>query len=175
MLRSQKENLLKEFQVIFNKSATGVLVDYQGMSVEELTSLRKLLYENGTKIKILKNTLARKASQGTPFQILSDHFISTRALVYNSEDVVSPSKVLSKEVENIENLKLISGVLVSKGEAQILDESQIKDLGNLPSKEELIAKLLFLLNAPITNFARVLSEIPASFVRVLQNIVDSKK
>lgn len=174
MLKSQKAELVEEFNGIFSEAVTGILVEYQGMTVEELTKLRKSLYENGTRMRVVKNTLAKRASEGTPFEGLGEFFTKTRALVYNPEDVVSPAKIITKAAEENEKLKVIAGVLVSGDQSEVLDQAGIKALGNLPSKEELIAKLLYVLNAPITNFVRTLNEVPSSFVRVLQATADSK-
>ena len=106
---------------------------------------------------------------------LAKDFIETRALVYSSSDPVNPAKLIIKEAETNNKIKLVVGVLNSEGTAKILDVPEITALGKLPTKEVLIAKLLYVLNAPATNVARVLNEIPSSFVRVLQAVADSKK
>jgi len=175
MERAAKEKLVKEFSEIFSTAITGVLVDYKGATVEELTNLRKSLHEKTGKFRVLKNSLAKIAVAGTPFESLGDQFTQTRALVYSTEDPAGPAKVITEEIEKNERMKLVGGVLVSGGKSELLDINEIKALGNLPGKEELQAKLLYLMNGPITNFARVLNEVPGSFVRVLQAISDSKK
>jgi large subunit ribosomal protein L10 len=174
MERAEKEALVKDFNEIFSSAITGVLVDFKGSTVEELTILRKTLYEKGSKMRVIKNTLAKLAASGTPFEPLKAHFEQTRALIYSTEDPATPAKIVSGVVEKNQNLKLIAGLLVTAGNGTLLDAEGVKALGNLPSKEELLAKLLFLLSAPATQFARVLNEVPASFVRVLQSIADSK-
>ena len=174
MIRSAKKSLINEYSTIFKTCATGILIEFQGMSVEEITQLRKRLYESGSKMRILKNTLAFIASKGTPLEKIQDHFVNTRALIYNPQDVVAPAKVIVKYVKEFETLSVISGVLVTGEKSEILDTEGVTQLGNLPGKEELTAKLLFLLKAPITNFVRTLNEIPASLVRVLEAISDSK-
>ena len=175
MDKAIKETLVKEFNEIFSSAVTGVLVDYKGSTVEELTNLRKTLYGKSSRMRVVKNTLAKLAVEGTPFAELSDYFKETRALVYSLDDPTAPAKIISEEVAKNDNLKLVAGVLVTSGKGEILDAGAIKDLGNMPSKEELLVKLLFLMNAPATNFVRVLNEVPASFVRVLQAIADAKE
>ena len=175
MDRATKEILVKEYKDLFSSAITGVLVDYKGLNVEELTELRKTLFEKNSKFRVLKNSLAKIAVEGTPFENLGGHFVETRALVYSQEDVAAPAKIVSEAAKKNEKIKLISGVLVSGEKGEVLDPQGIKALGNLPSKEELIAKLLFVMNAPITNFARVLNEVPSKFVRTLQAIADSKE
>ncbi|MGK0288684.1 MAG: large subunit ribosomal protein L10 [bacterium] len=175
MNRSTKEVLVSEFKEIFESSVTGVLVDYQGLTVEELTTLRKALFTGQSRMRILKNTLAKRAAEGTPFESLSEQFVSTKAFVYSSEDVVAPSKILTEQAKKNDRVKIVGGTLVSKGTGELLDLDGVKALGSLPSREELVAKLLYVLNAPVTNFVRTLNEIPASFVRVVQAVADSKQ
>ena len=175
MDKATKEALVKEFNEIFSSAVTGVLVDYKGSTVEELTNLRKTLYGKSSRMRVVKNTLAKLAVEGTPFEGLSDYFKETRALVYSVDDPAAPAKIITEEIAKNDNLKLVAGVLVSSGKGEVLDAGAVKDLGNLPSKEELLVKLLFLMNAPATNFVRVLNEVPSSFARVLQSIADSKE
>lgn len=174
MDRATKEATIKEFNDIFSNTASGVLIDFQGTTVEEITKLRKTLYEQNSKLRVLKNRLAKIGAKDTPAEGLADQFVQTRAFVYSEEDVVAPAKVIFKEAKDNKKIKVIGGLLVSGDKAQVLDINGIEALGNLPSREELIAKLLYVLNAPITNFARTLNEIPASFARVIQAIADSK-
>lgn len=175
MERSEKEVLIKEFNEIFSTAVSGVLVDFQGCTVEELTNLRKTLHEKNSKFRVIKNRLAKIAAEGTPYEGLTDHFVQTRAFVYSDEDVASAAKIILKEAKSNEKIKVIAGGLVTGETGQVLDAAGVEALSNMPSREDLISKLLFLMNAPITNFARVLNEVPASFVRVLQSIADSKE
>lgn len=175
MERSTKEALVAEFKEIFSSAVAGILVDYKGLTVEDLTNLRKTLYEKNSRMRVLKNTLAKIAVKDTPFEPLGEYFESTRALVYSTDDPAAPAKIISKESDKNDKLDLISGLLVSGDRSELLDKQGVKNLGNLPSQEELLVKLLFLMNAPSTNFVRTLNEVPASFVRVLQAIADSKE
>jgi large subunit ribosomal protein L10 len=175
MDRATKELLVKEYKELFSSAITGVLVDYKGLNVEELTELRKTLFEKKSRFRVLKNSLAKIAVAGTPFEELGEQFVETRALVYSADDVVAPAKIVTDAVKKNEKIKLISGLLVSGDKGEVLDGQGVKALGNLPSKEELITKLLFVMNAPITNFARLLNEVPAKFVRTLQAVADSKE
>ena len=175
MDRATKERLVEEYKSLFSSAVTGVLVDYKGLSVEELTTLRKTLYEKSSKFRVMKNSLARLAVAGTPFEELSEHFVETRALVYSEDDVAGPAKVITKEAKDNDNLRLVAGVLVSGEKGELLNDNEVKALGNLPSKEDLLVQLLFVMNAPATNFVRVLNEIPSGLVRVLQAAADSRE
>jgi large subunit ribosomal protein L10 len=174
MEKAAKELLMKEYKELFSSAITGVLVDYKGLNVEELTGLRKILFEKNSKLRVLKNSLAKIAAAGTPFEKLGDQFVETRALVYSQEDVLAPAKIIAEAAKKNEKIKLISGVLVTGKKGEILDSLGIKALANLPSKEELLVQLLYVMNAPITNFVRVLNEVPGKFVRTLKAIADSK-
>jgi len=175
MDRAVKETLVKEYKELFTSAITGVLVDYKGLDVEELTQLRKRLHEKQSKFRVIKNSLAKIAIAGTPFEGLGEHFTETRALVYSQDDVAAPAKIITDAAKANDKLKLISGVLVSGENGELLDNAGIKALGNLPGKEELLVSLLYVMNAPITNFVRVLNEVPGKFVRTLQAVVDSKE
>lgn len=172
MDKATKQELVTDYNGIFQSAQVGVVVDFKGMTVDELTKLRKSLYEKGSRFRVLKNTLAKRGADGTPFEGIKDQFVKTRALVYSDEDIVSAAKIMSTEAKANEKLSIVGGLLVNNGEGEVLDEAGIIALGSLPSKEELIAKVLFVLNAPITNFVRTLNEVPASFVRVLQAAAD---
>ncbi len=175
MDRALKETLVKEYNEVFSSAKTGVLVDYKGTTVEELTNLRKSLYEKNSRFRVVKNSLAKLAAEGTPFESLSEHFTQTRALVFSDEDVAAPAKIISKAAKDNKKIKLIAGVLVSGEKGELLDADSVVELGDLPSREELLVQLLYLMNAPATNCVRVLNEIPCSFVRILQAVADSKE
>ena len=125
-------------------------------------------------MKVIKNSLASIASNDTPFAELADQFTKTRAIVYSDGDPVEQAKVLSEQAANIENLKILAGILVGDGKTSILDSSQVEALSKLPSREELIVKLLFLFQAPATQFVQTLNAVPVKFVRTLAAIRDSK-
>ena len=174
MDRIQKEAQVKELNSIFNKMTVGVLIDYRGIEANQIVELRKKLNGSSSTMKVIKNSLARIASNDTPFAELADQFTKTRAIVYSDGDPVEQAKVLSEQAANIENLKILAGILVGDGKTSILDSSQVEALSKLPSREELIVKLLFLLQAPATKFVRTLNAVPVKFVRTLAAILDSK-
>ena len=174
MDRIQKEAQVKELNSIFNKMTACVLIDYRGIEANQIVELRKRLKASSSTMRVIKNSLARIASNDSPFAELADQFTKTRAIVYSDGDPVEQAKVLSEQAANIENLKILAGILVGDGKTNILDSSQVEALSKLPSREELIVKLLFLLQAPATQFVRTLSAVPVKFVRTLAAIRDSK-
>ena len=174
MDRIQKEAQVKELNSIFNKMTVGVLIDYRGIEANQIVELRKKLNDSSSTMKVIKNSLARIASNDSPFAELADQFTKTRAIVYSDGDPVEQAKVLSEQAANIENLKILAGILVGDGKSTILDSSQVEALSKLLSREELIVKLLFLLQSPATQFVRTLNAVPVKFVLTLAAIRDSK-
>tara|TARA_B100000579_G_scaffold424832_1_gene429777 strand:+ start:2033 stop:2560 length:528 start_codon:yes stop_codon:yes gene_type:complete len=170
----EKEAQVNELNSIFKKMTAGVLIDYRGIEANQIVELRKKLNGSSSTMKVIKNTLARIASNETPFAELADQFTKTRAIVYSDGDPVEQAKVLSEVAAKNENLKILSGILIEDGKTSILDSSQVEALSKLPSREELIVKLLFLLQAPATQFVRTLNAVPMKLVTTLAAIRDSK-
>ena len=174
MERSQKEAQVNELRSIFENMSAGVLVDYRGIEANQVVELRKQLNEATSTMKVIKNSLARIAAKDTPFSELADQFTQTRAIIYCDGDPVVQAKVLSKAAKNIENLKILAGILVGDSKTSILNTGEVEALSKLPSREDLIVKMLFLLEAPATKFVQTLNAVPVKFVRTLAAIRDSK-
>ncbi len=174
MDRSQKEAQVAEIREIFTSASAGVLVDYRGLEANQLVELRQQLNKSASAMKVIKNTLARIASEGTPFAVMESEFVETRALVYSAEDPVGQAKILTDFVKENPKLIIKAGVLADANRTSLLKAEEVEALAKLPSREELIVKLLFLMQAPATQFVRTLNEVPAKFVRALSAIADSK-
>lgn len=174
MERSQKEAQVSELRSIFKNMSAGVLVDYRGIEANQVVELRKKLNDASSTMKVIKNSLARIAAEDTPFAELADQFTQTRALVYCDGDAVQQAKVLSEASKSLENLKILSGILVGDNKTSILNTGEVEALSKLPSREELIVKLLFIMQSPATQFVHTLNAVPAKFVRTLAAVRDSK-
>lgn len=174
MNRTEKEAMVTMLSEVFATSQVGLLVDYRGLKVSEVTDLRRRLRENDAQMKVLKNRMAKIAIRETPFQSLEGELTETRAFVYGPDPVAS-AKAVTKYLSDNDKLKYISGVLVTPGGATVLDTVRVKELGDLPSREELLAKLMGVLNAVPAKFVRTLNEIPAKFVRTLAAVQQSKE
>jgi large subunit ribosomal protein L10 len=174
MERSQKEAQVNELRSIFNSISAGVLVDYRGIEANQVVELRKKLNDASSTMKVIKNSLARIAAENTPIAELADQFTQTRALVYSDGDAVQQAKVLSEAAKSLDKLKILAGILVGDSKTSILNSGEVEALSKLPSREELLMKLLFLMQAPATQFVRTLNAVPAKFVRTLAAIRDSK-
>ncbi len=174
MKRTEKEAAVQAYAQIFKDSTVGFLVDFRGMNVSSVTELRRRLNEAKTGMKVLKNRMAKIAVTGTPFESLKDKMTQTRALVFGTEPV-APAKVVVKYGQENDKFKVVAGVLITGTALTLLDLPRVKALATLPSRVELLAKLLFLFKAPQTRFVRTLNEVPAMFVRALAAVRDQKE
>lgn len=171
MNRSEKAAEIESLRERFASARLTILADYKGLSVASLTELRSQLRESSSTLKVIKNRLAKIAVEGSTAESLKDHFVGTTAVCTSTDDPVGPAKVLVEFAKKNEQLKIKLGLLKEKP----LDLSEIKALAELPSKEELLAKLVGSMNAPATNLANVLSQIPRQLVNVLSAIKDQKE
>ena len=132
-----------------------VLVDYRGLTVAEDTVLRQELREAGIVYKVCKNTMMKRAFEGTDYAQLSDYLAGPSALVVSKEDATAPARILAKFAKNAPALELKAGVV----EGAVYDTAGLLELSKIPSREELLSKLLGSIKSPIADFARVLKQI----------------
>lgn len=165
MTRATKEQEVKAIAEKLQKAKAAFLVDFKGMKVEQVTSLRKKLHPAEAEMKVVRNTLAKRALMGSPEmeKAISGAFKGTNAIVFAYGDISAAAKTLSTFAKDVELLQLKTGVM----DNQALDSSRITYLATLPSKDVLRAQFLGVLQAPGTKLARTLKEGPASLVRVL--------
>ena len=165
MTRATKESEITLINEKFAKSKAAFLVDFKGMKVEQVTALRKKLFPIGAEMKVVRNTLAKRALKNHPDieKAIASSFKGTNAIVFAYEDAPALAKTLTAYAKDVEMLQLRTGVM----DGQAMDEKKMNFLATLPSKEVLRAQFLGVLNAPATKLARTLKEAPASLVRVL--------
>ena len=138
------------------KDAQGVvLVNYSGITVEQDTILRKELREAGVQYKVYKNTMMHRAFEGTACESLAPHLHGTNALAISDTDATAPARILAKFAKTCPALELVAGVV----EGNYNDQAGIQAMANIPSREELLGKLLGSIQSPISNLARVLNQI----------------
>ena len=135
--------------------ASVVLVDYRGLTVAEDTALRKQLREAGIVYKVCKNTMMKRAFEGTDFAALDEHLEGPSAIAISKDDATAPARILCKFAKDAKALELKAGVV----EGTVFDVAGLTELSKVPSREELLSKLLGSLQSPITNLARVLNQI----------------
>ena len=168
--RQEKAAQIEEVSALVAKAGSIVVAEYRGLDVDAVTRLRKEARSQGVQLRVLKNTLARRAMTGTSYSGLADRLVGP--LVYGfSADPVSAAKVIAKFAKDNEKLVVKAGAMPN----QVLDDAGIKALATMPSREELLAKLMATMNAPITQFVRTLNEVPARFVRTVAAVRDAKE
>ena len=150
-----KQPIIDEISSKVDGAATVVLVDYRGLTVEQDTQLRKQLREAGCEYKVYKNTLMKRAFEGTDVSQLDGLLDGPSAIAVSKEDATAPIRILSKMAKDVEAIEFKGAVV----EGVFYDVDGIKSLASIPSREELISKLLGSLQSPVTNLARVLNQI----------------
>jgi large subunit ribosomal protein L10 len=133
---------------IANSSST-VVADYRGLNVSQVTELRKQLREAGIEFQVLKNSLVRRATEGTDYVDLNNFLTGPTAIAFGKEDAVAPAKILNDFAKKNDALKLKGGVV----EGKVVSQEEIKALAELPSRDGLLSMLLSVLQAPVRNFA----------------------
>ena len=136
-------------------AASVVLVDYRGLTVAQDTELSKQLREAGIIYKVCKNTMMKRAFEGTDFAALDEHLEGPSAIAISKDDATAPARILCKFAKDAKALELKAGVI----EGTVYDVDGLTELSKIPSREELLSKLLGSLQSPITNLARVLNQI----------------
>jgi len=144
-----KKQVVSEISEKFNESQSAVLVDYRGLSVAEVTALRKELRDNDIDYKVYKNTLAKRAIEEGDLSELTDQLVGPTAIAFGKNDVVAPARILHNFAKDHEALEIKGGVI--EGKVATLDE--IKELSTLPDHDGLVSMLLSVLQAPIRNLA----------------------
>lgn len=164
--RADKESEIKVISEKLAKSKAAFIVDFKGMKVDQVTDLRKKLHPIESEMKVVRNTLAKRALKDFPVMsdAISGTFKGTNALVFAYGDVAAAAKTLATFAKDIEVFQLKSGVM----DGRKLDEQTINFLATLPGKDQLRSQFLALLNTPATQIVRVLNEVPTALARVLK-------
>ena len=150
-----KQPIVQEIAAQIDGAQSVVVVDYRGLTVSEDTQLRKELREAGVSYKVYKNTLMNFAFKGTEFEALAPVLEGPSAFAISKDDATAPARILAKFAKTAPALEIKAGVV----EGTFYDANGMKAIANVPSREELLSKLLGSLQSPITNLARVLNQI----------------
>jgi large subunit ribosomal protein L10 len=166
----QKQATVSEVQTRLAGAQAVIVAEYRGLNVERVTQLRSKARKSGVYLRVLKNTLARRAIKGTPFEKLSEQMVGP--LMYGiSQDPVAGAKVLSEFAKENEQFVIKAGAMPNA----VMSVQEIKALAQLPSREQLLATLLGTLQAPMAKLVRTLNEVPGKFVRTLAAYRDAKQ
>ncbi len=150
-----KQPIVQEIAENVKDAQSVVVVDYRGLTVAQDTQLRKELREAGITYKVYKNTLMNFAFKGTEFESLTDVLEGPNAIAISKDDATAPARLLAKFAKTVPALEIKAGVV----EGNFYDTEAMKDISNIPSREELLARLFGSWQSPITNFARVIKQI----------------
>lgn len=167
----EKKKIVENLQERFSKSAIVIITDYKGLDVATINELRGKLKEENIEYQVVKNTLLTRASVETDVDLIKEHFKGPSAVALSYDDPVAPAKIIMDFAKNHEALEVKVGVMNGK----TLDAGQIKALSMLPSREELLAKFLSVLNGVPTSLVRTLSEIPKKMIYVVLAVKDQKE
>jgi large subunit ribosomal protein L10 len=169
--RAEKEQELDELSSAFKAADTAIVVDYKGLNVPQVTELRRQLRAARAQYRVVKNTLAKRATKGTKLASLEASFEGTTAVAYTGDDAVALAKALTTFMKTAPTLKVKAAVV----QGQAIQPAAVTDLASLPGKPELYAKLLFVLQAPMQQLVTVLSATPRNLVTVLANYESKQK
>ncbi|WP_026693311.1 50S ribosomal protein L10 [Peribacillus kribbensis] len=145
----QKKLIVDDIAGKFKESKSTIVVDYRGLTVAEVTELRKQLREAGIELKVFKNSMTRRAAEAVELSGLNEALTGPNAIAFSNEDVVAPAKILNDFAKKHEALEIKAGVI----EGNIATVEEVKALAELPSREGLLSMLLSVLQAPIRNLA----------------------
>jgi len=166
----EKKAVVAEVSAEIAKAQAIVVAEYRGLEVGNMTDLRREARKSGVYLRVLKNTLARRAVDGTPFSGLSQHLVGP--LVYGiSPDPVATAKLMNNFAKGNDKLVIKAGAMPNA----VISAQEVKALASMPSREELLATLLGTMQAPVAQFVRTLNEVPSRFVRTLAAVRDAKE
>ncbi len=170
MKREDKAQAISEFNESIGQATNAFLIDFKGITVPQVTELRKQVRESGSQYVVVKNTLALIAVKDSPLKTLEKQFSGMTAVAFNRTDAVALAKALTKFAKDVPTVQFKGAML----NGQIVPATQIQNIASLPSREELVSKLLYLLQSPIRGLAIVLNANIRNIAVVLDQIAKQK-
>ncbi len=169
--RKEKQQDVEKLHVELGNVSTVILSTFKGITVEQDTKLRRAVESAGGRYRVVKNTLAERAGAGTPAEGLLKNLSGTNSIAYTASDPVTLAKILTKVAKDVPAFKFRAGVV----EGRAISIEEIQHLAQLPSKDELIGKIMFLLNSPAQRLATVLAAVPRDLAVVINEAVKENK
>ena len=171
MNRNDKTQAISEFTEGIGQATNAFLIDFKGITVPQVTELRKQVRETGSDYVVVKNTLALIAVKDSPLVALKEQFSGMTAVAYNRTDAVALAKALTKFAKDVPTVQF-KGALLN---GQIVPAAEIQNIANLPSREEVVSKLLFLMQSPIRGLVTVLQANIRNLAVVIDQIAKQKE
>ena len=159
----QKEGMVGGLNVEFVKADLAILINYDKCTCAEMTALRRELDKSGSKMKVVKNTLAKRALKGTESEGIAEFFKGQTAVIWSADDPVSPAKAVNDFVKSKEHVAIKAGAL----NGRVLSSAVVTELASMPSREQILGKLLALINAPATRLLQTINAPATELVRLL--------
>ena len=169
--KSEKQQDLDKLKTELAKVSTVILTTFQGITVANDTKLRRAVQAAGGKYQVVKNTLAELAGTGTPAEGVLKNLKGTNSIAYTNSDPVALAKALTKVAKEVPSFQFKSGVV----EGRVISIAEIQQLATMPSKDELISKIMFLLNAPAQRIAATLNALPRNLAATVSEAVKASK
>ena len=167
----QKQAIVAEVNEAAKSALSAVLSDYRGLTVAEMTEMRAKARANGVYLRVIRNTLAKRAIEGTEYECLNDAFVGPTMVAFSQEDPGSAARLIkdyAKELDALEVKALAIG-------GELLEASQLDRVATLPTRDEAIAQLMSVMQAPVIKLARTLNEVPGKLVRTVAAVRDQKQ
>lgn len=168
---TEKQAVVAEVADVASNAMSAVAAEYRGLSVSQLTDLRAKARSTGVYVRVVKNSLARRAVKGTEFECMQDHFSGPLMLAFSQEDPGSAARLFRDFAKENDQLKITLGAVGG----ETIDAADIGKLANLPTRDEGISMLMSVMQAPITKFVQTLNEVPSKFVRTVDAVRASKE
>ncbi len=169
--RSEKQEDLDNLKLDLARVSTVILTTFQGITVEDDSKLRRAVQQAGGQYRVVKNTLAERAGVGTPSEPLLKDLAGTNSIAYTETDPVALAKALTKIAKDVPSFKFRAGIV----EGRVLSIAEIQQLASLPSKEELLSKIMFLLNSPAQRIASALAAVNRNLAVTVNEAVKANK
>ena len=166
-----KEDKISQMKEKVDKAQVAIVTEYKGLSVEEITNLRRALQKEGGDYMVTKNTLAKLAIKGTPYEVLAETLKGPIAIAFGFDDQVAPAKALSKFIKDTKKGEISAAAM----DGRLMSAAEAKALATLPSKEEIYAKMLGCINSPASGIANSVNAVMSSLVRAVAAVRDQKQ
>ena len=170
MKKEEKQRVVEEFIGVFGKPGV-YLMDFKGLNVAEVTELRSMLRKANVSMRVVKNTLAKRALASVGIVGLDEYFVGPTSVIWSQEDSITPARILLDFIKKYNKGTVKAGLI----DGAIFKEDTIETISKLPTKQELYAKTASVLLAPIAKLARVLNALPVKFVRTVDALMEQRE